>query len=218
MSEAERAAAVEALLTVQVPTTDPTTGGDLVGANGGAGLRPLGGTGLGSLGGRTRRYRESRIEPGDRVTILGQALPWADVREAMFAAEDGGSVGAGIAADIAAARALGALAASPEEAWGNAAIPGFGIGQPTLRPELDPGARPPEPTGREADAEARARHDIPDDELVLSSGPSGELAVYEGDPQAAVAEHDLAFLLGLGGAVTSVLCALAIGAFLSGTL
>ena len=39
---------------------------------------------------------------------------------------------AGVEADdIARAREAGLLAASPEEAWGNAAIPGFGIGQPT---------------------------------------------------------------------------------------
>ena len=45
--------------------------------------------------------------------------------------------------NVAEARAAGILRATPEEAWGNAAIPGFGIGRPTRPPELDPGADRP---------------------------------------------------------------------------
>ena len=47
-----------------------------------------------------------------------------------------------IAADFDAARAAGTLASSPEDAWGNASIPGFGIGEPVRAPHLDPEALP----------------------------------------------------------------------------
>ena len=101
--------------------------------------------GLGAGGGR-RSYREDRLEPGDEVTVIGRALPFGDLIDPDGA--DLGLDGAGsrpgddpeIAADLEAARAGGTLLTDPEDAWGNAAIPGFGIGRPTRPPELDPAA------------------------------------------------------------------------------
>ena len=208
MTDAQRQAAIEALLAVGPPA--PLDAADGAGAG-----SLLGGT-LGTSGGR--RYREARMEVGETVTIVGQALPWADVRQQLEAMGSGGNVDRAIADDIADAREAGELAASPEEAWGNAAIPGFGIGQPTRPPELDPDAQPPpavEPTAHEV---AMDRYQIPADELVLARAPGGTLAIYRGAPQAATQQHDLAFLLGLVGAVMAVCCTLALGAVLTGTL
>ena len=93
-----------------------------------------------------REYRESRLEPGDAVTIVGRALPFRDLDDPA-----GADLGLGgsdleadpeIAADMAAARAPGTLADDAEAAWGNAAIPGFGIGQPVSEPAIDPAADP----------------------------------------------------------------------------
>jgi hypothetical protein len=208
MTNAQRQAAIEALLTVGPPAPlEATDGADAGSFLGGA---------LGTSGGR--RYREARLEVGETVTIVGQALPWADVRQQLEAMGAGGNVDRAIAEDIADAREAGELAASPEEAWGNAAIPGFGIGQPTRPPELDPGAQPPpaaEPTAHEA---AMDRYQIPADELVLARSPDDTLAIYRGAPQVATQQHDLAFLLGLVGAVMAVCCTLALGAVLTGTL
>lgn len=210
LTELQRQAAIQALLTVKRPEPGATAGWDRPGGDLGSGI---------SLGtSRGRRYREARLEPGDVVTIIGQALPWADVRDELHAWGPNSNVERAIAEDVAAARAAGNLAASPDEAWGNAAIPGFGIGRPTQRPELDPEALMPEVGSTEAHEEALERHDIPPEELVLSLGPSGSLAVYKGAPQVATRHHDLAFVLGIVGAAMSVVSALALGAILSGSL
>ena len=66
--------------------------------------------------------------------------------------------------------------------------------------------------------QALARYDIPDEELVLSRGLRGGMAVYLGAPQKATQHHDEAFLLGVVGAVMAALCAFALGAMLTGTL
>ena len=82
-------------------------------------------------------YRETRLAPGDPVTIIGRALPFSDLDDPA-----GADLGQGsdptlddpeIAADLDAARATGTLADDPAAAWGNAAIPGFGIGRPGRR-------------------------------------------------------------------------------------
>jgi hypothetical protein len=207
MTDAQRQAAIDALLTIDRPAP--------LEASHGVGAAILGGS-LATSGGR--RYREARLEVGETVTIVGQALPWADVRQQLEAMGSGGNVDRAIADDIADAREAGELAASPEEAWGNAAIPGFGIGQPTRPPELDPDAQPPPVAGPTAHEVAMDRYEIPADELVLARAPDGALAIYRGTPQAATQQHDLAFLLGLVGAVMAVCCTLALGAVLTGTL
>ena len=104
-----------------------------------------------------RAWRSARPSP-----ILGQALPWSDVREQLEATVGGSNVERDMAEDIADARAAGELAATPEEAWGNAAIPGFGIGRPTRPPELDPerraaGRRPTLPSRRRPSSATTSR-------------------------------------------------------------
>ncbi len=211
MTETERDAARQTLLTVRPPVEA------IVGAGGG--MADAGWSMAAGLGeSRGRRYREARLEPGETVTVLGQALPWADVKDQLHAWDPSSNVEMAIADDVARARELGILAASPEEAWGNAAIPGFGIGAPTLAPQLDEDAYRPEPRGDAAHKQALARYDIPDEELVLSRGQKGEMAIYGGAPTEAVMHHDFAFALGVMGAVMAVFCALGLGAILTGTL
>lgn len=209
MTELERDAAAQALLTVQRPAPS-TIGTDRVesAATWSAYLTNESG----------RRYREARLEPGQTITIMGQAWPWGDVRESVLAWNPSDNIERDIAGDIAAARARGVLVASPQEAWGNAAIPGFGIGSPTAQPELDPRARQPElPEDPSIHEDALAKYDIPEEELVLSRGLKG-MAVYAGTPAEATRHHDFAFLLGIVGAVMAALCAFALGALLTGTL
>jgi hypothetical protein len=201
----------QALLTVQRPV-EATAGEGWSAPDGNWSM------GVGIAPSRGRRYREARLEPGETVTIIGQALPWGDIKDALHAWDPSTNVEMAIAEDVARARDLGTLAASPEEAWGNAAIPGFGIGAPTAEPELDERARQIEAQGEDAHKEALAKYDIPEEELVLSRGHTGDMAVYMGGPKEAVMHHDFAFALGVMGALMAVLCALGLGAILNGTL
>lgn len=209
MTELERAAAAQALLTVQRSTaTTPDGDWDEGGGSFFAARRSEG-----------RRYRESRLEPGQTVTILGQAWPWGEVQEVVLSWNPGDNVERDMAGDLAWAREMGMLASSPEEAWGNAAIPGFGIGAPTARPELHPEASQPDvPDDPSIHKDALERYDILDEELVLSRGLTGGMAIYLGTPDRATSHHDEAFVLGVVGAVMSALCAFAVGAMLTGTL
>lgn len=111
------------------------------------------GASAGGSGGR--RYREARVEPGQQVTILGLAVPFGD----LDASDPSGIYDLSpsdptIAAELDDARSAGGLADSPEEAWGNAAIPGFGIGEPVRPPELDPAARPSRSRPRRSPSES----------------------------------------------------------------
>ena len=205
-SSIDRAVAIADLLTVKSPSTPSDEGSATLAI------------GLGSRNGRT--YSEARLELGETVTIVGAARPYRDL-EAELAqpiADD-----PDLAADLAAARASGRLVATPEEAWGNAAIPGFGIGQPTRQPELDPDANePPTPSPAEAEAaeaKAEARFVIGPDELVVGQ-PEGEgqLVVYPGTPGDAVERERSTLLVGLLGAVLAIGAALIIAAQLSGVL
>jgi hypothetical protein len=209
MTEAQRQAAIDALLTVTPP--ERPSGPASTGA--GSGLL---GPGSGSTSGR--RYREARLEPGQTVTVIGQALPWADVVAQSEAVSRTNAVDRDIAQDIADARDAGVLAGSPEEAWGNAAIPGFGIGRPTEAPELDPDARAPQLAEPAAYEDSMESYTIPADSLVLAKAPGGSMAVYLGEPAVATRQHDLAFLLGIVGGVMAIVSALGIGALLAGTL
>jgi hypothetical protein len=165
------------------------------------------------VSGGTRRYAEVRVEPGDIVTVVGRAVPFgqlADPAEADVASGD--MVTADdpeVAANIAQAREAGLLLADPEEAWGNAAIPGFGIGRPVREPELDPAAdRPPLAAAEEAERTART-FEIPPERLVLVAGPGTPLLVAIGDPGAAATRNRSTFLLGLLGAVLAIGSAIA---------
>jgi hypothetical protein len=177
---------------------------------------------LRDVGGGRRRYQEARLAPGDAVTIVGRALPFGDLEDP---AEADVAIGHGLAADdpevlgdLAEARAAGLLADDPEEAWGNAAIPGFGIGQPTRPPELDPAAtRPVIAPSETAERFERTFH-IPAHELVLASGPGMPLLIAHGLPAAAVDRHQDRFVVGLLGAVLAIGSAMTLAIVVSGGL
>ena len=199
----DREAAIAALLTVHQPEPeDPEL--------------ERGGVGSGG-----REYEEARLEPGDTVTIVGTALPFGHLPDPTGAdrMDRAGDPFAGIddpvlAADLAEARAAGTLL-PPEEAWGNAAIPGFGIGQPVREPELDPEASRPvlAPAGRAQ--EIAVRFDIDPDTLVLAASDGSPLLIAEGSPEIAVAREQGRFLVGLLGAAlavaSAIVAAIAIG-------
>ena len=209
MTDLERETAAQALLTVQRPDGSPTQEWQEDAGTWGVNATSRGG----------RRYREARLEPGQTVTILGQAWPWGEVRDVLLTWKPSSNIEVDIAGDLAYARQMGLLADSPEEAWGNAAIPGFGIGTPTAEPELHPDARQPDvPEDPKVHEDALEKYDIPDEELVLSRGLKGGLAIYGGTAQAATQHHDFAFIVGVIGAIMAVLCALALGIILTGTL
>jgi hypothetical protein len=187
----DREAAIEALLTVRVP--EPAVDVDVVG------------------GGRgRRRYVEARLEVGDVVTVVGTALPFGHLENPDGAdhLDRYGDPLAGlddpeVAMNIAEARAAGILT-TPEEAWGNAAIPGFGIGRPVREPELDPAAAMPE-LATPAEAERIERtFDLEPDLLVVAAVQDAPLLIAHGAPGEVVAREEGQFLLGLLGAVLAI--------------
>ncbi len=191
----DRDAAIAALLTVRMPEeTEPAVDGT--------------GSRFGPGGGRD--YEEARLEVGDTVTIVGSALPLGHLPDP-FGADRmdrttdplAGLDDPMVAAEVAEARAAGMLL-TPEEAWGNAAIPGFGIGRPVREPELDPDADRPEIAPEARAREAAARFDIPPDTLVLAAAEGVPLLIAEGAPEAVVAREQGRFLVGLLGAVLAV--------------
>jgi hypothetical protein len=203
-----REAAIAALLTVRIPTgEDPVidAGGDPAGA-----------------GGR-REYEEARLEPGEVVTIVGTALPFGQLPDPFGAdrMDRAGDPLTGlddpeVAAEVAEARAAGTLL-TPEEAWGNAAIPGFGIGRPVREPELDPEADRPALAPQQLAREATARFDIAPDTLVIAAAEGSPLLIVEGAPEAAVAREQGRFLVGLLGALLAIVSAI-VGAIILGGL
>lgn len=200
--EPEREAQVAALLTVRGPAEDPFGG-----ARGG--------------GSRGRRYAEARIEPGQVVTVVGQAVPFDQLADPNAADLGGADGSAGIddpelVQDIAEARAAGTLLADPAEAWGNAAIPGFGIGQPVAAPELDPAAHALPLAEPEAAARARRTFEIRPEELVITATPDTPLIVALGPPSYAAARHQRRFLAGLLGAVLAIGSGVALALMLTG--
>ncbi|MDH5243480.1 MAG: hypothetical protein OEX05_06065 [Chloroflexota bacterium] len=203
MAEPDHAAAVAALLTVR--------------GNAGIDGHPL----LRGAAGRVNReYREARLTVGDTVTIVGRAMPFADLAdpaEADVAAEsDLPADDPIVAANIAEARAAGILLADPEDAWGNAAIPGFGIGRPTRAPELDPAASRPALASAAEAARTERTFDIAPEALVLASAPDVPLLVAHGLPGATVERHQDRFVVGLFGAVLAIASAMTFAVMLSG--
>lgn len=203
--EQDREAAIAALLTVR-PAPSP---GDL--------------GGLGVTGGGRRRYEEARLEPGDVVTVVGTALPFGHLPDPTGAdAMTGfdarvGPLDEETAANLAAARASGLLV-SREEAWGNAAIPGFGIGRPVSAPELDPAATAPPLATPEERERIERTFDLTPDRLVIAVDHGSPLLVAAGAPGDVVARHDARFLAGLLGAMLAVGSAVALAVLLSGSL
>jgi hypothetical protein len=171
---------------------------------------------------RRRHYREARLEPGDAVTIVGRAIPFSDLADPTEADEAMGSAIAlddpEVAADIAEARAAGRLAVDPEAAWGNAAIPGFGIGRPVRPPDLDPDADAlPLGTAEDA-ARVERRFTIAPDTLVFASAPDVPLLIAHGVPGVAASRNQATFVVGLLGAVLAIGSAMGLAFLMSGGL
>jgi hypothetical protein len=200
--EPDRDAAVAELLRVRDPDTDP--------------LRPRHAEGHGQ-----RRYREARLEPGDAVTVVGRALPFGDLPDPAGAAigtgadaVDGGDPE--VAADLAAARAAGTLLSEPLDAWGNAAIPGFGIGRPIRAADIDPAADPLRLADPGVAARVAQTFEIDPGTLVMAASEEVPLLIAHGTPGAASVRQQDRFLLGLVGAVVSVVSAMVFAVMLGG--
>jgi len=177
--------------------------------------------GIGPPGTRRRDYEERRLEPGDVVTILGTALPFSDLGDPAWADRFDPSLvldDPEVAMNVAEARAAGLLRATPEEAWGNAAIPGFGIGRPTRPPELDPAAAVPALAAAEEAEEAATHFEIAAGELVVAASSEEALRIMAGTPGDARAREDVKVLVGLVGAALAIACAMILAATLPGAL
>ena len=214
----DREAQVAALLTVRRPVDLPGEGSDgepsLFAAT-------LGTGGIGLAGPRRRDFEERRLEPGDTVTIVGSARPFGDLDDPATADRYDPPLSLDdpeVAMNVAEARAAGILAATPEEAWGNAAIPGFGIGRPARAPELDPRADVPALAAPEESAAAETRFEIPAGELVLAATAEQPLAIVAGTPGEAHAREDAKVLLGMAGAALAIVAAVLLALALPGTL
>jgi hypothetical protein len=214
-AELDHDAAVAALLSVR-PAPSPAGGGILtaIGAGSATGA-------LGRSSAQRRSYREARLAPGDPVTIIGRALPFADLADPAEAdVALGGDLAADdpeVAGDIAEAREAGLLADTPDDAWGNAAIPGFGIGRPARAPDIDPAARAlPLATPDEA-ARSDRRFRIAPETLVLASSPGVPLLIAFGLAATAVSRGQDRFILGLLGAVLAIGSAVGLAVLIGGT-
>jgi hypothetical protein len=202
-TEVDREAAAAALVTVHEPDTWTFRAG------------------LPDGGGR-RAYRETRLEPGDPVTILGRALPFSDLSDPAGADLGVGSTpGADdpeVAADLAAARAAGTIADDPTAAWGNAAIPGFGIGRPVTPPHIDPEANPLPLATPEAAAHAERTFTIAPEALVLAASDEVRLLIAFGVPGEVVGRRQSGFVIGLLGAILAIASAMVFAVSLGGGL
>jgi hypothetical protein len=165
-------------------------------------------------------YREARIEPGETVTVIGRVLPFADLDDPAAAnLLDGTGLDSAdpeIAADMADAQAAGVLAATPGEAWGNAAIEGFGIGQPVRTPVLDPAANEPPPPDPALAARAAAAFEIAPDALILAASREVPMVVSLGAPTQVAARGQWQFVVGLLGGVLAIGSAMAMAVLIQG--
>jgi len=232
----DRAAQAAALLTVHGSDAErwgiqpPGAASDGIRRDSYGGLGLANGISLFASGTQHRHYKEARIEPGDIVTVVGRAVPFADVGDPSgadldaglggFDADGPGSGDPEIAADLAEARAAGILADSPAEAWGNAAIAGFGIGRPVRVPELDPAAAAPvladaDAGGATLAASAAATFGIGPRELVLAASSEVPLVIAAGPPAAAVARDTQRLVVGLLGAALAIGSAMALAIVVS---
>lgn len=201
----DRADRIAALLTVRQPSAGREASGAWL-----SGTRRDGG----------RRYREARVEAGEAVTVLGRALPFGDLADPTAANLLAGTAvdpaDPEVALDLAEARAAGILAATPAEAWGNAAIPGFGIGRPVRPPMLDPDATAPPPGDPELAARVAATWDIAPETLVLAASDEVPLAIALGAPPAVVDRHETRFIVGLVGGAVAIVSAMGAALVLDG--
>jgi hypothetical protein len=214
---ADRDAQIAALLTVHAPSGSVPSGGDgNPGWQGFASGQLVGGRLRGS---RSRQFREARLAPGDVVTVLGLALPFDQLPDPNGADElsvDPLVDDPEIAADLAAARAAGILQTDPDDAWGNAAIPGFGIGQPVRAPELDEAAIAPSLAAAAAAERFERMFEIAPDSLVLAAAEGVPLVIASGPPLAAAGRQERLFLVGLLGAVLAIGSAMAMAIMVGG--
>jgi hypothetical protein len=121
-----------------------------------------------------------------------------------------------VAADLAAARAAGALADDPEDAWGNAAIPGFGIGRPVVAPSLDAAAHPLPLADPDAAARADRTFRIAPETLVLAASDEVPLLIAYGQPGSVVGRSRDRFVVGLLGAILAIGSAMLLAVSLTG--
>ena len=167
-----------------------------------------------------RRYREARIEVGDIVTVVGRALPFGDLDHPAEADVATGTAlpadDPEVAASVARARAEGTLLADPALAWGNAAIPGFGIGRPVRDPVLHVDAtRPTVAPTEEAKRFERTFH-IGRETPVVVAGGGVPLLVSWGAPGSVVQRHEQTMALGLLGAILAIASAMALALAIAG--
>ena len=159
-----------------------------------------------------RSYREIRLEPGDPVTIVGGAFPFSDLDDPTGADGGGGSDpppdDPEIAADLAEARTTGSLADDPAAAWGNAAIPGFGIGRPVVAPTIDHDANALPLAGPEVAAEVARTFDIAPQTLVVAASAEVPLSSAFGIPGEVVERRQTTFMVGLLGAILAIASAM----------
>jgi hypothetical protein len=199
--EADRAVAAAELLRVRTPWD----------------WSPL--AGIGGRDGR-RTYREWRIEPGDEITVVGRAVPFGDLPDPA-GADLGNAIAAEaddpeIAADLAEARAAGILADHAADAWGNAAIPGFGIGRPATNPALDPGADRLALASADEVARTERTFEIAPETLVVTASDEVPLLIAYGSPGAVVRRGSSRLLVGLLGAVVAIASAMVLAISVSG--
>ncbi|MBM4407232.1 MAG: hypothetical protein FJ038_01225 [Chloroflexi bacterium] len=173
-----------------------------------------------------RRYREARIEPSDVITLVGFVEPFdqlpdpagADSAESSGLLTDGAGGDEAIAADLAEARAAGLLAPDAETAWGNAAIPGFGIGLLVRAPDLDPEAQAPLLAEPAVAARIERTFAIAPEDLIVAARADIPLLISEGTAGAAAAHHQSRFLLGILGAVLAIGSSIVLALTLTGGL
>jgi hypothetical protein len=170
--------------------------------------------------GGLRAYRETRLEPGDPVTIVGRALPFGDLADPTGAdvdlATDVPLDDPEVAADMAAARASGSLANDPAAAWGNAAIAGFGIGRPVVAPHIDPAANRLELADAAAAAKTERTFAIASETLIIAASEEVPLLIAFGVPGAVVERGQMRLIVGLLGAVLAIASAMVFAVNLGG--
>ena len=156
----------------------------------------------------SRQYVEARIEPGDTVTVVGRALPFGALADPSEADMGGGEAlpadDPEVAMNIAEAREAGILLIDPALAWGNAAIPGFGMGSPVRDPELDPMAQHATLATPDAASRIARTFEIAPEQLVIAAGPGVPLLVSFGEPAVAASRYRDTFVMGLLGAVLAI--------------
>jgi hypothetical protein len=216
----DRDAQIAALLTVHTPAGSlPSAGVNAGGWRGFASDRLLDGH---YRSAPRRHYREARLAPGDVVTVVGLALPFDQLADPTGANELESTEplldDPEIAADVAAARAAGFIRGDPEDAWGNAAIPGFGIGRPIRAPELDADATAPSLAALSDAQRYEQTFEIAPDALILAASGAVPLVIAGGPPAAAAGRLQRLFLIGLLGAVLAIGSAMAMAVMIGGEI